>query len=256
MNCARARAVLKRLVPPQVVRYVQSGRRSSCPVPVGSVQFGSLRRVEPISHVFGYDRPGKRVGRYYIEQFLSRHASDVRGRVLEIGDNEYTRAYGGSKVSRSDVLHATEGNPNATLVADLTCGDNIPSNAFDCIILTQTLQFIYDVRAAIHTLERILKPGGVLLTSSHGISQISRYDMDRWGDYWRFTTLSMRRLLAEVFPEECISVEACGNVLTALASLHGVLADELSLAELEYRDPDYELLVLARVVKPRCGRNE
>ena len=37
------------------------------------------------------------------------------------------------------------------------------------------------------TLTRILKPGRVLLTTLPGISQLCRYGMDRWGDFWRFS---------------------------------------------------------------------
>ena len=148
--------------------------------PVGSVEFGDLRRLRPISITFGWDR-GLPIDRYYIDRFIERHAADIRGRVLEIGDPGYTRKYGGDKVTRSDVLHAIPGNPQATIIADLTCADHIPSDSFDCIILTQTLQFIYDFRAALKTLYRILAPGGVLLATSHGICRISRFDMVRWG---------------------------------------------------------------------------
>ena len=61
--------------------------------PAGQVCMGHLRQLTPISYEFGYDR-GQPVDRYYIENFLSRHADDIRGRVLEIGDNHYTRTFG------------------------------------------------------------------------------------------------------------------------------------------------------------------
>jgi hypothetical protein len=73
--------------------------------------------------------------------------------------------------------------------------------------------------------------------------------MDRWGEYWRFTTLSMRRLLEEVFPSATVSVHADGSVLTAVAFLHGLAAEELRPDELNYRDADYELLITARAIK-------
>ncbi len=60
----------------------------------GFVNFGSLGRTRPIASYFGYYR-GRPVDRYYIEQFLAECAGDVRGRVLEIGTDEYTRRYGG-----------------------------------------------------------------------------------------------------------------------------------------------------------------
>jgi SAM-dependent methyltransferase len=217
--------------------------------PVGWVRFGSLRRLTPISRLFGEDR-GLPIDRYYIEGFLKNNSSDIRGRVLEIGDNSYTLRFGGDKVTQSDILFAGEGNPNATIIGDLTNASNIPDETFDCFICTQTLLCIYDIKAAIHTIHRILKPGGVVLVTIPGISQIARYEMDNWGDYWRFTSLSSRRLFEEVFPSENVEVKAYGNVLTAIAFLHGLTVKELSQEELDYNDSDYEMLLTIRAVKP------
>ena len=214
----------------------------------GWVRFGNLRRVTPVSRVFGCDR-GVCIDRYYIEQYLARHAADIRGRVLEIADNSYTKRFGGDRVVKSDVLHLQEGNSKATLVGDLAGENSIPSDNFDCIIFTQTLQFIYDFHAAIFTLRRILRPGGVLLATFPGISQISRYDMARWGDYWRFTTVSAQKIFEEVFAPDCVSVESYGNVLAANAFLHGLAEEELRTNEIEFRDPDYQLLITVRAVK-------
>lgn len=214
----------------------------------GYVRFGSLKRLEPISKTFGFDR-GLCIDRYYIEKFLSGHKSDIHGNVLEIADDIYTCKFGGDRVTRGDVLHFIEWNPKATIVADLSRADAIPSETFDCIILTQTLQFIYDVGGAVRTLYRILKPGGVLLATFPGISQISRYDMDRWGEFWRFTTLSAKKLFQEVFLSENVDVHSYGNVLTAIAFLHGLASEELTRKELDYHDKDYEMLITVRAVK-------
>jgi SAM-dependent methyltransferase len=214
-----------------------------------------LRRLAPISRMFGLDR-GQSIDRHYIEKFLSAHAEDIRGDVLEIGDQAYTLKFGRDRVTKSEVLHVDVGDPTATVVADLTRAEGMPSDAFDCIIFTQTLQFIYNVRSVMETLHRLLRPGGVLLATVPGISQISRFDMDRWGEYWRFTTLSTRRLVEEVFPPTSVSVEAHGNVLASVAFLHGLASEELRLMELDYQDPDYELLITARAVKARGTRPE
>lgn len=217
--------------------------------PVGWVRFGSFRRVHPIDAEFGF-RWGQVIDRYYIEKFLQQYASEIHGIVLEVADDGYTKRFGGKRVSRSDVLHYTNDNAKATIVADLTDASQIASNTFDCIILTQTLQFIYDLRAAAKTLHRILKPGGTLLVTCHGTSQISQYDMQHWGEYWRLTSLSARKLFTEVFPEPCVTVRAYGNVLSATAFLHGLTVQELRREELDYHDPHYEVLVAARIVKP------
>ncbi len=174
---------------------------------LGSVRFGNLRRVKPISRQFGFDR-GLPIDRNYIEQFLSCHQDDIRGHVLEVAQATYTKQFGGDQVHTSDVLHSPIGviSPAATIVADLTDAKHIAENTFDCIILTQTLLFIYDLKAAIQTLHRILKPGGVILVTVPGISQIIREDMETWGEYWRFTRHSLQRIFSEIFIRNSIHV--------------------------------------------------
>lgn len=234
----------------QQVQNAQISQQREHVAPVGQLNFGNLRQVTPISSKFGFDR-GRPIDRYYVENFLARQANDIRGRVLEIKNDSYTQRYGGDRVTISDVLDVDEDNLQATIIADLTRADHVPSNAFDCIIFTQTLQLIYDMRSAIQTLYRVLKPGGVLLATVPGISQISYEDCSDWW-CWAFTQLSVRRLLTESFPEENIGVEAHGNVLAAIAFLHGLAAKELHREELDYRDPDYEVLITLRAVKPEA----
>jgi SAM-dependent methyltransferase len=215
---------------------------------VGWVRFGSLRRLQPISAQWGFER-GLPIDRYYIEAFLAAHAGDIRGHGLEVKEDLYSSRFGGDYVTRVDILHPELGNPKATIVADLTKGDGLPSDAFDFIVLTQTLHLIYDVESAVRTLYRILKPGGVLLTTVSGISKISRGDMDRWGHHWAFTSRSAERLFGDFFGRENVTVEAHGNVLAAVAFLHGVASQELRSRHLNYHDPDFEVLVTIRAVK-------
>ena len=212
------------------------------------IQFGDLRRLQPVSRTFGFDR-GQPLDRYYIEGFLARHSDSIRGRVLEIGEPGYTKKFGGARVTQSDVLHAQPGNPQATLVGDLSTGQGIPNDSFDCLLLTQTFPFIYDMPGAIAHSHAKLRAGGVLLATLGGISQISRYDMDRWGDYWRVTDASARRLFGTVFGPENVQVETHGNVLVACAFLHGLAVHELAKHELDYQDPDYQVIITVRAQK-------
>jgi SAM-dependent methyltransferase len=245
-----AKRLAAQVLPPPVRTWARARwrARKQWP-PVGWVYFGSLRRTVPISRSFGYDRGPQSVARYYIDEFVGRWAADIHGRVLEIGDDRYTRRFGGSRVFQSDVLHVRSDNPAATIVADLTNADHIPANAFDCLIITQTLQYIYDIRPAVRTLHRILKPSGVLLATFSGISQIARRDMELWGECWHFTTLSTKRLLEDAFRPGAVQVEAHGNVLAAIALLHGLASHELRKEELDIRDSDYQVIVTARAIK-------
>jgi SAM-dependent methyltransferase len=216
-------------------------------VQVGTVRFGHLRRLTPLSRAWGFDR-GLPIDRNYIESFLALESEHVRGRVLEVGDNAYTRKFGADRVGTSDVLHVNAGAPHATITGDLTRADHIASNSFDCIILTQTLQLIYDTRAAIKTLHRILAPRGVLLVTVPGITPIGDQEwMRHW--YWNFTARSAQRAFGEQFGTEAVSVAAYGNVLTAIGFLHGLAAEELTEEEKAYRDENYEVVITIKAEK-------
>lgn len=229
------------------LQYDLYQKRQSAPK---KINFGDLRRLTPISAKFGVER-GSPLDRYYIEKFLTANEKYIKGRVLEIGDNNSTRKHGGDRVCKSDVLHVEPGNPLATIVADITEADEIPSNTFDCIILTHTLQMIYDQRSAIRHLYRILKPGGVLLVSTHGTSKIGRRkEKDAWCVYWRMTVDSAEKLFGEFFPSSLVDVQGYGNVLAATSFLYGLAAEELVNEELDYYDPDYQVLVTIQAIKP------
>ncbi len=215
---------------------------------LGQARLGDLRRLSPFSREWGFDR-GTPVDRYYAQHFLSENSADIRGHVLEIGTDMYTRRYGGQRVTRSEVLHVSEHHPHVTIVGDLTKPGLFQAETFDCVILTATLQFIYDVHAALRTVHGALKPGGVLLCTVPGISPVSRYDMDRWGDYWRFTTRSLSRLFEEMFPASDVTIKAYGNVLAASAFLYGLASEELDRSELDHMDPDFEVLLSVRARK-------
>jgi SAM-dependent methyltransferase len=209
-----------------------------------------LLSVRPKSDHWGWDR-GTPVDRYYIERFLGEHAGDVRGNVLEVKDADYIRKYG-RDVVRTDVLDIDAANPQATIVADLSIGEGIPASFFDCFILTQTLQYIYDLRGAVAQCERLLRPGGVLLVTVPSLSRIVHGAGLEW-DYWRFTAASCRRLFGEAFGDANVEVRTHGNVLAATAFLRGTALEEIPRRKLDVNDPYFPLLVTVRAVKRRQG---
>jgi SAM-dependent methyltransferase len=212
-----------------------------------TIGFGDLKRTDPFSQEFGFDR-GKPVDRGYVEAFLASHASDIQGRVLEIGDNSYTVRFGGSKVDKSDILNVNDGNPESTFIADLTTGHGLPDGAFDCIILTQTLHLLFDLQRAVSTLWRILKPGGVLLVTVPWVSSIDRGE---WGNswYWSISPLAMQRLLAGEFGANNVSIKTFGNVYAATGFLYGLAEHELDREALDADDPYCPVIVAACVRK-------
>ena len=212
------------------------------------ILFGTLRHTEPVNLGFGINR-GTPIDRYYLDRFLADSATSITGNAMEVGDSEYTDRFG-HDVTKVDVLHFVEGAPGATIVADLAHCPEVPSDSFDSIVLTQTLHYVFDMRAAVAELYRILAPGGTVLCTVPGLSQISRYDMDRWGDRWRLTSLSARELFATAFPDDAVTVETFGNVLTGLCFIEGIPAEHLREKELQANDPDYQILVAVVARKP------
>jgi SAM-dependent methyltransferase len=219
----------------------------------GSIQFGDFARLTPVSPIFGMDR-GQVIDRYYIEAFLRTHAADIAGRCLELGDPYYIEKFG-QGVTQADVLHYVAGNPQATLIGDLTDAPHIPDDSFDCIIFTQTIQMIYEPQAAFRTLHRILKPGGVALVTSAGIAKIGRrLGRDPWGEYWHFTAQSLDRMAREFWPADGVAITTYGNVMSACCFLQGLAAEELLPEHLDTRDEDYEVIVAARLQKAGAVR--
>jgi hypothetical protein len=236
------RSVLKRIPPVRLLVRLQRRVRGRLRT---RLVLGLGRRT-PVSRAFGWDR-GTAIDRVYIERFLERQAEDIRGTVLEIEDPAYTRRFGGDKVTRSEVLHAVEGNPQATFVGDLETGQNIPKDHYDCIILTETLYLIGDMRAALENARDALREGGVLLVTSGFLMPIDIEIRPVWADRWRFSDEGARLLFGEVFGPENVTVGVHGNVLTASAFLYGLAAEDLPRGAFEHNDEERQFPVTVTV---------
>jgi SAM-dependent methyltransferase len=202
--------------------------------------------ITPVSDLFGTDR-GTPIDRYYIEKFLSE--SKIEGKCLEVEEATYTLKFG-KNVTSKILKYKAEIEHDSYIVADLTQPQTIPANEFDSFICTQTLNFIFEKEKAIESIHKLLRPGGSGYLTVAGISQISRYDYDRWGDFWRFTDLSLRMLLSKTFDEDKIEIRCFGNVATACLFLQGVAFEEISDKKIfDVNDPNYQMLICAKVTK-------
>lgn len=200
----------------------------------------------PLCREYGYSR-GTPIDRYYIEAFLEEHSSDIGGRVLEVGDDTYSRRFGGGRITRQDVLHVDTGQPKATITGNLADSCVLPEHAFDCIILTQVLHLIYDMAAAVEQIHRALRPGGVALITVPGISPIHGGPWkESW--YWSLTDLALARLLSQSFDAQRVTLTCRGNLFAATAFLHGAAIEEVDTAKLDLFDPAYPVTVAARAV--------
>lgn len=196
----------------------------------------ATKQLHPISNKFGFDR-GKPIDRYWIESLLKDNSSKIKGRVLEIVDNTYTRKFGNG-VSKSDVLDLNLKNKKANIKGNLKNVPSIKSNTYDCIILTQVLGMIDDYDAAIKECHRILKKNGHLIVTTSCFSSL-RSGIS--SNYWRFTPASAKFVMSKYFRR--VQVSSYGNVLSGQCFWVGLSQEELTKEELEYQDPYYPCLV-------------
>lgn len=230
---------LAKLLPRSVGRALIS--RYSARRPFGLIDFGELRKVSPVSEPWGESR-GTPIDGYYIDKFLKANSRYISGMVLESGNDLYAYKYGKENVIKAAEIKisAESGSVDAVLPQDTSRGE------CNCIIITRTLEFIYDPSRVIETLHRILKPGGVILVALPGMRPPSSGKSD-W--YWTFAASSARRLFERHFPPSNISVECFGNPLAAVSLLHGLAAEDLKLEELDYSDERYEVIIGIRAFK-------
>lgn len=205
--------------------------------------------MNPVGKTYGAARGGS-VCRYYLDGFLNQYKSVIKGRVLEIGDRNYTDRYG-TAVKESYVLHFDEQYEGYGLDfrGDLRTGEGISKDFYDCIILTQVLNFVQDIKNTPDILIDALKTGGQLLLCVSGISPIVRYDMDKYGHYWNFTDKSIRNMFTRD-NTEC-EVWTKGNCKVACAFLQGMGCAELTREELDDTDEDFQVVIFAVVTRLR-----
>lgn len=210
-----------------------------------------LDNQKPYSNVFGLDKCTP-IDRLYIEHFLNINKEYITGSILEVAESTYSHKFG-RNVTNFQILHYDTSNDIATITGDLSAPESLPSGVCDCFICTQTLNFIFDVQSAIKGSYKLLSPGGIFLGTVAGLSQISRYDMDRWGDYWRFTDLSVKLMFEKVFGENMVETVVFGNALAATAFIQGIPVEEiLNKNKLMEIDDNYQLIIGIKAIK----RNE
>lgn len=239
---AAGAAALRRMLPAGIYRGL-AHRLSPMKTRLGATDMGDFNRAEPVSRAFGFDR-GTPVDRWYIERFLDRCRGDIRGRVLEVADDAYCRQFG-SSISQQDILHVDPDFPGATVVGNLAQPGVLPEEAFDCLVLTQTLHLIYDMPAAVKQIRQSLTPGGVALLTVPGVSSVDRGE---WGDswFWSLTGHSAKRLFGDEFGPENVEVAVHGNVYAATCFLQGLAVEEIDAGLLLQDDPAYPMVICIR----------
>jgi SAM-dependent methyltransferase len=197
-------------------------------------------RVEPLCPRGGSTR-GITIHRTYLDDFLTQHARDIHGQVLEFEEDVYATKLG--TPASVDVLNIDASNPAATIVADLTRPNAVESDRFDAIVCTHVLHLVSDPAAVVRELHRLLVVGGVLLVATPFVCPVKPGE----GERWRFTAQGMEELLRLAFDD--VEVVTYGNSLAAAALLRGLTAHELGEKRLWPEDPRFTVEVCARAVK-------
>lgn len=204
-------------------------------------------KVVPVGKQYGVPRGGS-ICRFYIDSFLNKYRQYISGNVLEVGDREYTIKYMDDYV-KSYVMHfdTCYADTEYDFSGDLRNGRGLKKNFYNCIILTQVLNFVSDLRMIPKILVDSLRPNGVILLTVSGITPICRYDMDRYGQFWGFTDAGIKEMFSTE-NVECIT-ETYGNFKVACASLAGMSFTELDKKDLLYCDEDFQVFISAIVRK-------
>lgn len=198
--------------------------------------------LDPVSRRCGHER-GTPIDRYYIEKFLDLNKKYIKDRVMEVADDRYTLRYH-ENIKEALMMHVEGWGKNVEKI-DLENGDGVSGHvgSIDCFICTQTIQMIYDMRAAVKNIFRMLKPGGTALITIAGIAGISLYDYHNWGEYWRATPKALRSLMEEAFEKDKIEISCYGNVKTTIAFLYGLCTEDLKDGDLAYDDGQFPMLI-------------
>jgi SAM-dependent methyltransferase len=149
---------------------------------------GDLRRATPwhrLSHIVEL-----------LPARLERLAADLRvppeGRVLDFGcaDVPYRRFFG------PDVDYLTADLPgNDAAGIDIRADGTVPvaDASVDAVVSTQVLEHVADPQVYLSECARVLRPGGRLLLSTHGL-MVYHHDPV---DYWRWTSAGLRHVVEQ-----------------------------------------------------------
>jgi len=211
-----------------------------------------LSRTRPFSREFGLDR-GTAIDRKFMEVFLASHQEVIQGKVLEVGDDQYTYQFG-SNLSSTVILAGSDHSARSTCFpkGDLTDDQSLINlGKYDCVIATNVLNMIFDIQSAVKGLADLVQPAtGSVLATVAGLVPLSRFDYERWGDYWRFSDMSIKKLFETYFDK--VDVSIYGNAPLAAAFIIGLSQEEVPSSLFDHYDADYQILIAVKASHPRA----
>jgi 2-polyprenyl-3-methyl-5-hydroxy-6-metoxy-1,4-benzoquinol methylase len=144
-------------------------------------------------------------------------AQDVRGlRVLDVGAGD--RPY--RELFPDAVALDMPGNPHADLHGSV---DAIPAEdaSFDVVVCLQVLEHVPDPAAAVRELRRVVRPGGRVLLSTHGVYPFHPNP----NDLWRWTHQGLERLFLTNAEWSSVTVRPGAGTALTLAMINAHFVD-------------------------------
>lgn len=93
------------------------------------------------------------------------------------------------------------------------CGTDFPDNHWDLVILSETLEHIFDFEKALTECHRIIKPGGSFIIDTPWMYPY--HPTDTTPDYWRFSVDAYNKLLPDI-GFSIVSIEQTNNLISVL----------------------------------------
>jgi len=221
---------------------------------IGWASFGDLRRLNPVSDS-GYRDSLLALDNHYINNFLTLHSGLIKGKVLVLGDTYCVGSFKHNAITDLQTLNFLETidllkAPEADSSSNQHRGplEDVPPDSLNCIVFTKTSQYITDIPYGIKKLYQILKPGGALLTTFQAVRRSSNAPRDRYLQSI-FARRYIEQLFNQVFKSDNVEIQGYGNILVTISLLHGITSDELKPEELEYHDPNHEILYSVKALK-------
>jgi SAM-dependent methyltransferase len=131
--------------------------------------------------------------RLKVDTLLSDAGVGAGSKVLEIGcgNRAYERLV---KARQADYCGADfPDNKHADLVLSPQGTLAVPDGSFDAILSIQVLEHVLEPAAHLAEVQRLLKPGGVLILSTHGMWEYHPAPLD----YWRWTSEGLKKVLRD-----------------------------------------------------------
>jgi SAM-dependent methyltransferase len=135
-----------------------------------------------------------------VREFVQAHLPKAPARVLEVGcgDGRLARALSslGHQVSAIDPRA-----PDGEVFAAVSLEDFADPGPFDVVVASRSLHHIGDLGAAVAKIERLLRPGGVVIVNEHAFdrfdSRTARWYLERRAQTDHDAPVSLDQCLAE-----------------------------------------------------------